>query len=406
MHRWQCLPEQDARDVGHRGPVQEFWPVGRRHGADQDVDGAERAPGLGDSRLRLVGIAGIGRDEYDLRAGTVRGDRLPGCFSAFLVACQQGQPPHAGVGEAEGAGQADSGGSPGDDDGGFRIIPDQGSGHGTSGVRQTVYKDYSKRLHSSIRLYLPSRSVGSVMVARAVLKTSYWPAKLARSATSRCARCSTTRRLRCLAAGPGRLRAGRRRPPSVDLRRVRGVRRAGGPGPAGEVRTRRTDSDLGAEQCRVGDPAAGHQPGRHGLVALNPAYRTREMQFVLEQSGAAGLLCADAYRGFDMLGMAEAIRPSLPGLREIVSLSNWDKFLASADPGQVLPQVAPGDMIQVQYTSGTTGFPGRDAASHGPGQRGHVRRRTGRHGRRRSLRQRDADVSHRRRGGDFLRDLG
>ena len=53
------------------------------------------------------------------------------------------------------------------------------------------------------------------------------------------------------------------------------------------------------------------------LVALNPAYRTREMQFVLEQSGAAGLFCADAYRGFDMLGMAQAIRPSLPELREI-----------------------------------------------------------------------------------------
>ena len=99
------------------------------------------------------------------------------------------------------------------------------------------------------------------------------------------------------------------------------------------------------------------------LVALNPAYRTREMQFVLEQSGAAGLFCADAYRGFDMLGMAEAIRPSLPGLREIVSLATWDEFLASADPGQVLPRVAPGDMIQVQYTSGTTGFP-RGAMLH------------------------------------------
>jgi fatty-acyl-CoA synthase len=99
------------------------------------------------------------------------------------------------------------------------------------------------------------------------------------------------------------------------------------------------------------------------LVALNPAYRTREMQFVLEQSGAAGLFCADSYRGFDMLGMAEAIRPSLPGLREIVSLATWAEFLASADPGQVLPQVAPGDMIQVQYTSGTTGFP-RGAMLH------------------------------------------
>ena len=99
------------------------------------------------------------------------------------------------------------------------------------------------------------------------------------------------------------------------------------------------------------------------LVALNPAYRTREMRFVLEQSGAAGLFCADAYRGFDMPGMAEAIRPSLPGLREVVSLASWDEFLASADPGRVLPKIAPEDMIQIQYTSGTTGFP-RGAVLH------------------------------------------
>jgi hypothetical protein len=70
------------------------------------------------------------------------GDRLPGGLPALLVAGQQGQPPHAGVDEAEGAGQADPGCSPGDDDGRFWVIPDQGSGrgHGTSGVgRLTVY---------------------------------------------------------------------------------------------------------------------------------------------------------------------------------------------------------------------------------------------------------------------------
>jgi fatty-acyl-CoA synthase len=93
------------------------------------------------------------------------------------------------------------------------------------------------------------------------------------------------------------------------------------------------------------------------LVALNPAYRTREMGFVLRQSGAAGLFCVDTYRGFDTLAMAQAIAPGLPALREIVSLATWDEFLASADPGQELPQVAPTDMVQVQYTSGTTGFP-------------------------------------------------
>jgi fatty-acyl-CoA synthase len=93
------------------------------------------------------------------------------------------------------------------------------------------------------------------------------------------------------------------------------------------------------------------------LVALNPAYRTREMGFVLRQSGAAGLFCVDTYRGFDTLAMAQAIAPGLPELREIVSLATWDEFLASADPGQELPRVAPTDIVQVQYTSGTTGFP-------------------------------------------------
>ena len=93
------------------------------------------------------------------------------------------------------------------------------------------------------------------------------------------------------------------------------------------------------------------------LVALNPAYRSREVQFVLQQSGAAGLFCPDSYRDFDMRGLAEAIAPRLPGLREIVSLAQWDAFLSSADPGQALPRVAPADMIQIQYTSGTTGFP-------------------------------------------------
>ena len=130
VHRWQCLPEQDGCDVAHRGPVQQFWPVGRRHGTDQDVDGAERAVGLGDGRLHLVGVARVGRDEYHLRARTARGDRLPGRRAALGVPCQQGQPPHPGVDEAEGAGQAHSGGAPGDDDGRFRIVPDQGSGHG------------------------------------------------------------------------------------------------------------------------------------------------------------------------------------------------------------------------------------------------------------------------------------
>lgn len=93
------------------------------------------------------------------------------------------------------------------------------------------------------------------------------------------------------------------------------------------------------------------------LVALNPAYRARETEFVLKQSGAVALFCVDEYRGFDMRAMIDGIRSGTPELREVLALSDWDEFLASGDPARELPRVAPDDTIQIQYTSGTTGFP-------------------------------------------------
>ena len=93
------------------------------------------------------------------------------------------------------------------------------------------------------------------------------------------------------------------------------------------------------------------------LVALNPAYRAREMEFVVKQSGAVALFCVGGYRGFDMRGLATAVQQKLPTLREVVAMEEWDAFLASGDPATELQDVGPYDMIQVQYTSGTTGFP-------------------------------------------------
>jgi len=93
------------------------------------------------------------------------------------------------------------------------------------------------------------------------------------------------------------------------------------------------------------------------LVALNPSYRARELTYVLEQSGATVLFCVDSYRGFGMCAMVEDIRAELPALSEVVSFTDWEDFLASADPAVSLPEVGPNDTIQVQYTSGTTGFP-------------------------------------------------
>ncbi|MCW2756892.1 MAG: AMP-dependent synthetase, partial [Nocardioidaceae bacterium] len=93
------------------------------------------------------------------------------------------------------------------------------------------------------------------------------------------------------------------------------------------------------------------------LVALNPAYRAREMEFVVEQSGAVAMFCVESYRGFDMLELATKVQQKLPTLHEVISFDDWDAFLDSGDPATELPEVGPYDMIQVQYTSGTTGFP-------------------------------------------------
>jgi acyl-CoA synthetase (AMP-forming)/AMP-acid ligase II len=93
------------------------------------------------------------------------------------------------------------------------------------------------------------------------------------------------------------------------------------------------------------------------MVALNPAYRARELEYVLRQSGAVGLFCVDSYRGFAMRDLVEDLRADLPDLREVFSFSDWDAFLHTGDPATALPTVVPDDLLQIQYTSGTTGFP-------------------------------------------------
>jgi fatty-acyl-CoA synthase len=93
------------------------------------------------------------------------------------------------------------------------------------------------------------------------------------------------------------------------------------------------------------------------LVTVNPAYRAAELRYVLAQSRAAGIFFADEYRGYDMAAAIEEILPGLPELRTAVSFSDWAEFSGTGNPAVVLPEVTPGDPAQIQYTSGTTGFP-------------------------------------------------
>ena len=92
------------------------------------------------------------------------------------------------------------------------------------------------------------------------------------------------------------------------------------------------------------------------LVTVNPALRPAELGYVLNQSGAAGIFLVPEYRS-PMAKFLDEVRPDVPGLREVVLFTEWDDFLSTAPAVADLPQVQSGDVAQIQYTSGTTGFP-------------------------------------------------
>jgi fatty-acyl-CoA synthase len=94
------------------------------------------------------------------------------------------------------------------------------------------------------------------------------------------------------------------------------------------------------------------------LVTVNPGLRSSEVEYVLKQSRAAGVMVVPEFRGNPMLATVEALRSRLPELREIICFDRWDAFLASGDIAKPeLPIVRSIDPVMIQYTSGTTGFP-------------------------------------------------
>lgn len=93
------------------------------------------------------------------------------------------------------------------------------------------------------------------------------------------------------------------------------------------------------------------------MVPINPAYRIAEMEVILRTSQAAGIFYADEYRGSDIAGMMPLLASRLPHLRETVSLGQWEKFLAQEDESLPFPELGSGDLLHIQFTSGTTGIP-------------------------------------------------
>jgi fatty-acyl-CoA synthase len=93
------------------------------------------------------------------------------------------------------------------------------------------------------------------------------------------------------------------------------------------------------------------------LVTVNPAYRAREVEYVLRQSRAHGIFLLPEYRANPMADILDGMRRELPELREVVLFSEWGAFRESGSPTERLPEVRSDAPAQIQYTSGTTGFP-------------------------------------------------
>ena len=100
------------------------------------------------------------------------------------------------------------------------------------------------------------------------------------------------------------------------------------------------------------------------LVTIYPAYRINELAYVVNQSEIKALFASKQYKSSQYQDMIEKVRPECPTLEQVYIFENdWKDFLAYSDNintsklNFIEQSVQFDDPVNIQYTSGTTGFP-------------------------------------------------